>query len=166
MEVYMFRSTMIQFITLTLAFTMIALAPRESVSQQPQRMQQPQVNVTDQELQNFNTALGKVTTIQRNAHKEMMVAVEDNGLKVETYNKILKQMRNAQGSGEVSASGAQIKKAQQASQQVQTIRNEMQKDLKTAIQGENLTSQRFKTIMQAVRTNPDLQKRMQKLQSN
>ncbi len=166
MEVSMFRSTFQWFVTMIMLLSVLAVAPEKVFSQQPQQMPQRQnVDVSDQELQKFSNALEKVNTIQQNAQKEMVVAVNDAGLDVQTYNTAVKQMRNAQAPGEVELSEEKINKVQKASKNVQSIQEQMQQDVKNAIEEEDMKRQRFQQILQAMRTDPSLKQRMQKIQS-
>lgn len=119
--------------------------------------------VTDQELQTFVDASIKAQQIQAEAQMEMIAIVEEEGLEVDTYNKILQGMQTGQSADEMEVSSSDVEKFEVASAQIGEIEQEMEGELIAAIESEGLELNRFQEIFMAVQTDTDLQMKMQEL---
>ncbi|NIV15599.1 MAG: DUF4168 domain-containing protein, partial [Aliifodinibius sp.] len=153
------------FSTAVLVVAMVVMSPQIAWSQLPGQMQQQQkIQVSDQELQKFANAMEKVKSIQDSAQQQLIGAINDAGLDVETYNKTVKQMQKAKSMEGVQASQQQVKQVQQAAKEVKSIRTSAQQDMQKAIEGEGMTQKRFQTIARSMRQDPQLQQRLQEIQ--
>lgn len=150
-------------LTMVLVLAMLGLRPELVRGQQPGQMQQTEIEVSDQELQQFASAMEEVNAIQENARNDMRVAVEESGLTIESYNQIVKEMKNAQTMADVSASEEEVEKVQDVADSISVIQTTMQQEMQEALQDEDLTQERFQAILQAVQSDPQLQQRMQEV---
>ncbi len=132
-------------------------------SQEASQMQQEKLEVSDVELNRFANALHKLQGIQDSTQQEMIAAVENTGLEVETYNQVMKELQNAESMEDVNASEEKVQQVQQAYQEVQEIQISQEQEIAEAIQEEGLKSDRFQKILQAVQQDPELMQRLQNL---
>jgi len=133
----MFRKAGKTALTVLFIFTMIGiLYPTLAMSQQSGQMQQSQVDVSDQELEQFVNAMQEVNTIQQEARNDMITAVESTGLTIETYNDLVKQMQGAETMDDVDASQEQMEKVQQAADSITTIQTSMRQEMQSAMNEE------------------------------
>mgnify|MGYP006289931887 CR=1 FL=1 len=133
--------------------------------QQPGQMQQqaPNIEVSDNELEQFVNLQEDLMAIRNNARKKMTEAIQDNGIDIQTFNKISKQMQNAESMKDVDASKSEVQKFQKASKSVMKVQQSIQKEQQKAIDDQDLSVDRFRKIQQAAMQDPELQKRVQNM---
>jgi len=119
--------------------------------------------VTDEELKTFVDASMKAQQIQTEAQMEMVAIVEDEGLNVETYNRILQGLQMGQSAVEMEVSESDVEKFEVASAQIGEIEEDMEVKLIAAIEDEGLELERFQQIFMAVQNDADLQQKMQQM---
>ncbi len=129
--------------------------------QQPQPQDLPEV--TDNELKSFVDASMKAQQIQSEAQIEMIAIVQEEGLEVETYNKILQGLQMGQSAEEMEVSDSDVEKFEAASELIGEIEEELEIMLIAAIEDEGIELQRFQEIFMAVQTDPGLQQKMQQM---
>lgn len=139
--------------------------PPKNPPPQMQKMQPPEVEVSDVELKTFAEVFGKAQNIQKQARLKMVKVVKDEGLKVQRYNEIMKNKKSG-AKRNVDVSKAEKKKVQKATQRIQKIQSGMQDEIVKTIQKGGMKPRRFQTILTAVRSDPALQKRLQQIRQN
>ena len=159
------HSTSRRILAASLIVTILLMLPQALFSQQRGQMQQKRepIEVSDQELEEFVEVQDKMIKAQNNARQKMIAAIEDEGLDLRNYNKITKQMRNAESMDEVDAPKEQVEKARKASQKIMKIRQSMNKEQQQLINDEDISLKRYQEIEQASMQDPELQKRIQKI---
>ena len=150
-------------VCMTAVIFLFGAASAQAQFQQPAPPQQDIPEVTDQELKTFVDASMKAQQIQTEAQIEMVTIVEEEGLEVETYNKILQGMQMGQSAEEMEVSESDVEKFEVASAQIGEIEQDMEAKLIAAIEDEGLELDRFQEIFMAVQTNPELQQKMQQM---
>lgn len=148
-----------------LILAVIFVLPQPALSQQRGNMQnQTQaMDISDQELEKFVKVQAKMTTIQDSARQNMVTAIQNTGLDVQTFNKISKQLQSAKSMEDVDASKDQMQKVQKASQEVQKIQKSMRQKQQQVLNDQAMSPQRFQEIRQAAMKNRKLLQRMQLL---
>ncbi len=138
---------------------------KQSAPQQPRQMQQqaPDIEVSDSELEKFVNLQGDLVSIQKKARDKMTKAIEDEGMAVQTFNKISQQMQNAKSMDDIDAPKSEVKKFQEASKSVRKVQQSMQKEQQKAIENQDLSVNRFRKIQQVTMQDPELQKRIKKI---
>ena len=151
------------FVVAGLIVAIIALVSQPALSQKtsPFSKQQKTIDVSDQELQEFINVQDKLAAIQDSARQEMVVAIQDVGLDVKTFNKVSKQVQKAQSMQDVDAPKSQVQKVQKAAGKVQKIRKSMRQEQQQAINDEQMSFKRFQEIRQAAMQDRKLLQRMQ-----
>lgn len=130
---------------------------------QPPPEQQEIPEVTDQELRVSVDASLKAQQIQTEAQMEMISIVEDEGLDVATYNRILEGMRMEQSAEEMDVTDSQLEKFSAASDQIGEIEEKMEERLIAAIEDEGMKLERYQMVFTAIQMNPELQQKMQQM---
>ncbi len=104
------------FVMTTCMAAIIFLFGAASVQAQFEQPAPPQdmPEVTDEELKTFVDASMKAQQIQTEAQVEMIAIVEDEGLEVETYNKILQGLQMGQSADEMEVSESDVEKFETA----------------------------------------------------
>jgi len=153
------------FVMTTCMAAIIFLFGAASVQAQFEQPAPPQdmPEVTDEELKTFVDASMKAQQIQTEAQVEMIAIVEDEGLEVETYNKILQGLQMGQSADEMEVSESDVEKFETASAQIGEIEQDMEVKLIAAIEDEGLELERFQEIFMAVQSDAGLQQKMQQM---
>ncbi len=151
------------FVTTTCMAAILFLFGAATVQAQFEQPAPPQdvPEVTDEELKTFVDASMKAQQIQSEAQMEMISIVEDEGLDVDTYNKILQGTQMGQSADEMEVSATDVEKFETASAQIGEIEQQMEDQLIAAIEDEGLELQRFQEIFMAVQSDAGLQQKVQ-----
>lgn len=139
--------------------------PQQQSQQQPGPMGQmqepaPEVDLSDSEANTFADAAMAAQEIQMSAQKKMIGIIEEEGLDVETYQKIAQsqQMGQTQGAGDVS--DEDMEKFERATKSIQDAQTEIQEEVSTAIENEGMEMQRFQEISRAAQQDTLLQRQI------
>ncbi len=147
---------------ITIAFAFFAV-PAEAQFEQPQPDAQPQIDVSDDELQSFVDASMSAQAVQAESQQEMVAVVDEEGIDVQTYNDIMQAQQMGQSTEELDVSADDMEKFESAFEQIQEIEQEMEAELTGAIEGEGMDMDRFQEINMAVQQDPELQQRVQQM---
>ena len=120
--------------------------------------QTQQTPVSDEEIQQFATAMNSVQTANQQAQQEMVKAVTDEGIEVSRYNEIYQAQQNPDK--DASSSEEEMEQFRSASQAIQKIQQETQKQIEEDIQEAGLTLQRYQEIATQVQGDTDLQEKI------
>ena len=136
--------------------------PQQQPGQMGQMQQQaPDVDLSDEEAGQFADAAINAQEIQKGAQKKMVGIIKDEGLDIETYQKIAKSSQMGQSPEESNVTESQMEKFKSASESINEAQQEIQQEITAAIEETGMEVQRFQTINQAVRQDPELQKQIQ-----
>ena len=105
----------------------------------------------------------KAQQIQTEAQIEMIAIVQEEGLEVEIYNKILQGLQMGQSAEEMEVSDSDVEKFETASELIGEIEEELDIMLIAAIEDEGMELQRFQEVFMAIQTDPGLQQKMQQM---
>lgn len=133
--------------------------------QQGPPMPQPADTVSDGELQKFVKVTDSAQSIQKDIQSQVQTLVEDEGMEFSRFQEIMMSKQNPQASGEVQTNPDEEKTIKSIQPQLMKIQQQAQQQFVQLIQDEGLSPQRFQQIMRAVQTNPEMQQRLQEMQS-
>lgn len=140
-----------------LVFTMAASV---AFAQVPQQMpQQQDIDVSDGEINQFASVFVELQSMNQGVQQEMMSAVEEEGIEVQRFNQIMQAQQDP--NKEVEANEEELQNFAKASQAVEQIQAKVQKEMEKVITENDLTVQRYQQIMMAVRSDTELQQRLQ-----
>lgn len=128
-----------------------------------QQQQQKKSDISDKELKKFKKIQDNIQPIQKESQQKMINAVKENGLDVQSYNEINKQLRENEETSDIAAE--KKKKFKQAKKDVTQVQQELQNKIQKEAKKENMTMKRYEEIFMAVRQNPELQRRMKRVQN-
>lgn len=141
-----------------LVFTMAASVAFAQVPQQMPQQQQD-IDVSDGEINQFASVFVELQSMNQGVQQEMMSAVEEEGIEVQRFNQIMQAQQDP--NKEVEANEEELQNFAKASQAVEQIQAKVQKQMEKVITENDLTVQRYQQIMMAVRTDTELQQRLQ-----
>jgi len=141
------------------------LQQNQAQQQQDQlgQLQQPpqtDTDVSDKEVETFADAFVDAREVQANAQEKMVDVIEDEGLDVETYQKIAQAAQRGQAK-EADASDEEIEKFENASNKLREVQGEIEKKVKDAVEENGMEMKRFQEISQAAQQDPELQQEIQ-----
>lgn len=142
-----------------LFFLGIATIFAQQPQQMPQQQQQQQIDVDDSEMKQFALAFAEIQSVDQEIQEEMVGAVEEEGLDVQRFNEILNAQQDP--NQEVDANEDELKQFASANQEIEKIQSKAQEKMQKVIEDSDLTIQRYQEIMGAVRSNPELQQKLQ-----
>lgn len=133
----------------------------------PGQMQQPaDIDVSEEEIQQFVSAAQSIQGLNREAQQKLGKAVEDEGMSQRRFSEI-QQSQQSQNKGEANATEEEMKQYQNIMQKLQDLRTGIRENMKNAIKQSGLTMQRYQQIARAAQTDTALMKRIQQqLQSS
>ncbi|MBN1755772.1 DUF4168 domain-containing protein [bacterium] len=123
----------------------------------------PATDVSDEELKIFAELMEETQKIQYESQEEMQNAVTGTGMSIERYSNIMQQMQG-QGQGESTEISdeeqIQLGEAQEALQKIQM---DTQQKMIAAVEEGGMSTDRFQSILMAIRSDPSMQQRLQQL---
>lgn len=140
-----------------------AQAQSQAPAGKPQGQTAPQVQVSPQELQKFANAIKQLLVLEQEANKQMLQAIQQEGLSPERFNQIFMAQRNPQAQTAKPASDEENAKFKRAMTKVAAIEQQMPPKMTKAVQDQGLEVQQFEKIMAAVQGNRELRQQVQKL---
>ncbi|WP_445666236.1 DUF4168 domain-containing protein [Fodinibius sp. AD559] len=127
---------------------------------QMQQQQAPNVDVSDEEAATFADAAMKAQQVQMQAQKQMMGIIQDEGLDIQTYQKIAQSKQMGQGDS-TQFSDNQMKKFDAATSSIQELQTEIRDSVTKAIEDAGMKMQRFQNISRAAQQDSALQMQIQ-----
>jgi len=147
--------------------------PPEETQKQPGNQQQfqqqtaPDIEVSDEEIDSFTDAIAKAQKIQMEFQQEMVGIVEEEGMDVETFNKIARANEQGQSADELDVSQEDMEKFATVSGKLQEAQSGINEEIEKAVEETGMEMSRFQEINRALQQDPELQKEIrQKLQQN
>lgn len=113
--------------------------------------------VSEKDLQSFVEVNKKMFSIQTELEKQMIQAIEDNGLTVERYVEIA--MKEDPAERAKAASEDELAKVEKVTQKVESINEDLQKKGLEVITKQGLTPEKYEEIAMSLQNSPENQKR-------
>jgi signal transduction protein with GAF and PtsI domain len=126
------------------------------------QMQQsaPDVDVSDEEAATFADAAMNAQRVQMQAQKQMMGIIQDEGLDIQTYQKIAQSKQMGQGDS-TQFSDSEMEKFDAATSSIQELQTEIRDSVTKAIEDAGMEMQRFQDISRAAQQDSALQMQIQ-----
>lgn len=137
--------------------------PDQSMQQDQMQQQQPaaQIEVSDDELEQFVEISTELQGAQMESQQEMVAIVEDEDLSLEVYNQIAESRDMGQSDEDIDVSSEDIEKFERASEGISEIGMEIEAEMEERIEDSGMTRERFQEINLALQQDPELQSRAQ-----
>jgi hypothetical protein len=103
----------------------------------------------------------RYVSFNRQLQQKMVSAVENEGIEIQRFNGILNAHQDS--TQELDASEDEFSKFAAANQAIEQIQNQAQQDIQEVITDSGLTVVRYQKIIMAVRNDPELSQKLQKL---
>lgn len=126
------------------------------------------IEVSDKELEKFSSVVQKMQMMQRDMNKDMIAAIEKEGMEVKEFNRIMKQQQapKGQGNDSVEISEESMEKFNNASKELQSIQAGSQQKFMKALEDEGMDFKRYRQIAMALRQDQELMQRFQSMNSS
>ena len=123
--------------------------------------QQVQVEVSDEELTEFAQVFQQMRVINQEAQQEMIAVVQDQEFELKRFNEI--HMAKQDPNEPVETTDVEDKKYNLVVAELQTIQPKFQKKMETVISDSDLSMERYQKLAMALRTDAELQQRLQEM---
>ena len=139
----------------------------QAVDQQAEQEQAPPLSpeelpaatdVTDNELDNVSGAIKAMQIIEQGSQQKMIEAIMESGMDIQRFSEIMQQKQNPDT--ELGLSAEEEELYSKAEAQLQATQLEIQNAFEGAIQENDLTVERYQSIMMAVQTDTSLQRKI------
>ena len=145
------------FSSLLLVFV---LGGATAVAQNPTLpQQQEKIEVSDSELTQFAQVFQQMRMINQTAQKEMMQVVQEKDFELQRFSDIHQAKMNPQK--EIETTKEEDKKYALVVAELETIQPKFQKKMQQVISESELSMERCQQLAMALRTNAELQQRLQ-----
>ncbi len=126
-----------------------------------QAPQQQKVDVNDAELEKFAEVFQQMRMVQQQAQQEMVEVVKDENIELKRFNEIHQASMNP--NAEIETTPEEDKKYKAVVAELQTLQPKFQKEMEEVIANSDMTMERYQQLAMALRTDADLQKRLQEM---
>lgn len=149
----------------------------EGMEQQPQQQQQqnpsgdqppmgqqgeaPDIDVSDEELDNFTEAISAAQEVQMEFQQEMVEMMEAEGMDIETFNQIAQSEQMGQSTDDLDISDEDMENFEAISAKIEEEQAGVEAAIEEAVEGTGMEMERFEEINQAIQQDPELQQRIQ-----
>ncbi|HLT94534.1 MAG TPA: DUF4168 domain-containing protein [Membranihabitans sp.] len=134
----------------------VGMQAQVTAPEQPRILESEEVS--DQEVEQFVTALQEAQKVQQESQPKMIKAIEDEGLNTQQFVQAAQAM---QQEGESGLNEEDQKKFDKVQEKVMKIQEEANEEIENKIQENNLTLEKFNQIYLSFQQKPALQKRIQ-----
>ena len=129
--------------------------------QRPGQMQQPQdIEVEDQEIQQFVDAAMEIQKLNQQMQQEVGKAVQDEGMEQKRFNEIHRSQQSQQG-GQANATEKEMQQYQNILDELKQVQAGAQEDMRKVIEESGLSMQRYQQIATAAQQDTTLMKKIQ-----
>lgn len=150
-----------KFIYLLFFFALMGTAPAFAQTQPSVAPQQQKLDVSDAELSKFADVYQKMRMMNQKAQQKMVQVVQDEGMDVERFNKV--HMALTQGKEGVNVTDKEKETHKAVMEKLEGMQAEFQKQMEDIITEQGLTPERYQQLAMALRTDTELQQRLQKM---
>lgn len=132
-----------------------------SVAAQSTNMQaqQQKVEVSDAELNEFAEVFQKMRMLNQQIQQEMMAVVQEKDFELQRFNEVHQAKMDPKK--DIETTDKEDKKYDAVVSELETIQPEFQQKMQTVIQDSNLSMERYQQLAMALRSDAELQKRLQ-----
>jgi len=132
-----------------------------SVAAQSTNMQaqQQKVEVSDAELTEFAEVFQKMRMLNQQIQQEMMAVVQEKDFELQRFNEI--HQAKIDPKKDIETTDKEDKKYDAVVSELETIQPEFQQKMQTVIQDSDLSMERYQQLAMALRSDAELQKRLQ-----
>ncbi len=135
---------------------------QQRLQQQMQQQQPPSIEVSDEELETFSSALETIQTIYEDAQPDMVEAIKEEGMEPDRFSQIARSQQDPQS--DLDVSDQEMQQFNSALGEIREIQSGIIEKQKTAVKEEGMSPERFQEILTAVRQDQQLQQRLQSMQ--
>lgn len=121
--------------------------------------QQEKIEVSDAELTQFAEVFQKMRVMNQEVQKEMMTVVEEGDFELQRFNEI--HQANLNPKKEVETTKEEDKKYEAVVAEIEEIQPKYQKKMQNVISESDLSMERYQQLASALRTDAELQQRLQ-----
>lgn len=123
--------------------------------------QQEAIEVSDAELTQFAEVFQKMRMMNQQVQKEMMAIVEAENLELQRFNEI--HQANMDPNKEADTTDEEAKKYKAIVAELEVMQPEFQKKMQNVIEKSGLSMERYQQMAMALRTDAELQQRLQNI---
>ncbi|MGM0376994.1 MAG: DUF4168 domain-containing protein [Bacteroidota bacterium] len=123
-----------------------------------QQQQQQQKDYSEEEIDVFAEAVAQVLPIQQEAEQKMMKEIEDQGMELDKFNQIARQMQ--QGGEPEDVSEEDMETFKSISEEIQGIQMETQQEVNKIISDEGMSPAKYQEMISAYSSNPEIKKKV------
>lgn len=139
--------------------------PQDPMAEQTQpefnQDQAAEVDLSDEEMEQFVEAIVKAQELQMESQEEMMDIVEGEGISVEMYNQITQAQQMGQSEEDIDASAEDMQNYNNALEKIMEVEERLEPQMVEAIEETGMDMERYQEINMAVQQDPELQQRIQ-----
>ena len=118
---------------------------------------------TDAELEQFASVIPELQTLQEQAQAEVMTLVEESGLSAERYNEIAEAQASPEAVSEADVSESEQIAFDTVASGIQEIEADFLSQRETILEAEGLTVDRYKELLAAVQSDPELLQQIEQM---
>jgi len=143
--------------------------PEQTAADQPmqdpfqQEEQMVDIEVSDDELQQFIDITIEFQEGQMEAQQEMIGIVEDEGMTVDSYNEIAQGMHMGQAQDELEVSESDMEKYNAITELIDEIERELDSEMEDILADAGMSMDRFQQINMALQQDQELLQRAQEM---
>ena len=119
---------------------------------------QPQKDYSDEQIDQFASAVVRVLPVQQEAQAKMIKVIEDNDLSLERFNQIATQLQTS-GQAE-GVDEKDLEKFDQAAGEIEPIQMDMNERVNEVILEEGLSPQLYQEMANAYTSNPKIKQKV------
>jgi len=123
--------------------------------------QQEKIEVSDAELSQFADVFQKMRMMNQEAQKEMMAVIQEEDLELQRFNEIRQAKMDPEK--EVQTTDVENKKYKAVVSELEEMQPELQKKMQEVIAGSDLSMERYQQLAMALRSDAELQQRLQQM---
>lgn len=117
--------------------------------------------ISDNEMNQFASAVQKVEGVNQQVQQAMVKAVEKEGLNVERFNEIYQAEQDP--TKESNSSQEELQKFKSANAELGKLQSQAQVEMEKQVKSEGLTTKRYQEIATTIQKDRELQQKLQKI---
>jgi len=149
----------------SVAFVLGFFLVASTVFAQMKNQQQPKkaAKVTKQELKSFAKITQQFQQIQLESKQKVDSMLSDKDMNMQRFQKIMMSKRNPKMADSVNITPKEKKTMKELQPKLMKMQQQSRQKMMGIIQNNGLSPQRFQAVSRAIRSNPDVMKRFQKI---
>ncbi len=155
---------MLKKVTFVLGLATMAFSAQAQTLPQDQQTQ-PKADYSDAEVAKFAKAAKVLEELQAEVEVEMIAAIEEKGMDLDTFNKIAAAQQNPNAGSEV-ADAETMKSYNAVNEDLQKIQMEAQPKMVEAIEKTGMDINAYQQMMLAYQQSPEMQAKVKELMEN